>query len=70
MGYRTILAQHFERCQQHVPPFIKPAMYHGVKQPADALALNRFAYWLPLYLADPVRVAAISAELRRPFVLQ
>ena len=70
MAYRTILAQHFERLQNNVPPFIKPAMYHGVKQPADALALYRFALWLPLYLADPVKVAAISAELRRPFVLQ
>ena len=52
-----------------MPPFIKPAMYTGIVQPADALALYRFAHWLPLYLADPVKVAAISAELRRPLVL-
>ena len=66
MGYRTILAQHFERCSSSAA-LIKPAMYHGIKQPANALALNRFADWLPLYLADHVRVAAISAELRRPY---
>lgn len=67
MGYRTILAQHFERCQSIIPPHIKRAMYNGILQPADALALNRFAYWLPIYISKPAAVSLISRQLLHPY---
>jgi len=67
MGYRTILAQHFSLVQSAVPPHIKKAMYNGIVQPANALALSRFAEWLPLYHRDRAAVRLISQELWHPY---